>query len=144
MCGIKRPSLALTITYILTQLPLTLTQLPLSYTHMLETTPCCPVSHSRTHSHNSRSHTHSRHHPLLPSNVSPFTNRQDQIDVFQTPQFTLTVTLVGGSIKVNQGSENHRNTERFRRGLVFKVHRSLYHSTLGSRFRKKKEKTPSI
>jgi len=32
-----------------------------------------------------------------------------------------------------------RNVERFRRGLVLKVHRLLYHSTLGSRVFKKKK-----
>ena len=33
-----------------------------------------------------------------------------------------------------------RNVERFRGGLVFKAHRLLYHSTLGSRVIKKKKK----
>ena len=33
-----------------------------------------------------------------------------------------------------------RNVKRFRRGLVFKVHRRLHHSTLGSRVLKKKKK----
>ena len=33
-----------------------------------------------------------------------------------------------------------RNVKRFRRGLVFKAHRWLYHSTLGSRVIKKKKK----
>jgi hypothetical protein len=33
-----------------------------------------------------------------------------------------------------------RNVERFRGGLVVKAHRSLYHSTLGSRVMKKKNK----
>jgi len=33
-----------------------------------------------------------------------------------------------------------RNVERFREGLVFKAHRWLYHSTLGSRVIKKKKK----
>ena len=33
-----------------------------------------------------------------------------------------------------------RNVERLRGGLVFKAHRSLYHSTLGSRVIKKKKK----
>ena len=32
----------------------------------------------------------------------------------------------------------HRNIKRFRGGLVFKAHRWLYHSTLGSRGIKKK------
>jgi len=32
------------------------------------------------------------------------------------------------------------NVERFRGGLVFKAHRLLYHSTLGSRVLKKKKK----
>jgi len=32
------------------------------------------------------------------------------------------------------------NVKRFRGGLVFKAHRSLYHSTLGSRVIKKKKK----
>ena len=32
----------------------------------------------------------------------------------------------------------HRNVKRFRGGLVFKAHRWLYHSTLGSRVIKKK------
>jgi len=32
-----------------------------------------------------------------------------------------------------------RNVKRFRGGLVFKAHRWLYHSTLGSRVRKKKK-----
>ena len=34
----------------------------------------------------------------------------------------------------------HRNVQRFRGGLVFKAHRLLYHSTLGSRVIKKKKK----
>ena len=34
----------------------------------------------------------------------------------------------------------HRNVKRFRGGLVFKAHRWLYHSTLGSRVIKKKPK----
>ena len=33
-----------------------------------------------------------------------------------------------------------RNEKRFRGGLVFKAHRLLYHSTLGSRVIKKKKK----
>jgi len=33
-----------------------------------------------------------------------------------------------------------RNVTRFRGGLVFKAHRLLYHSTLGSRVIKKKKK----
>ena len=33
-----------------------------------------------------------------------------------------------------------QNVERFREGLVFKAHRLLYHSTLGSRVIKKKKK----
>ena len=36
-----------------------------------------------------------------------------------------------------------RNVKRFRRGLVLKGHRPLYHSTLGSRVIKKKKKTCS-
>jgi len=35
----------------------------------------------------------------------------------------------------------YRNVQRFRGGLVFKAHRLLYHSTLGSRVIKKKKKT---
>jgi len=34
----------------------------------------------------------------------------------------------------------HRNVKRFRRGLVFKAHRWLHHSTLGSRVIKKKKR----
>jgi len=34
-----------------------------------------------------------------------------------------------------------RNVKRFRGGLVFKAHRLVYHSTLGSRVIKKKKKT---
>ena len=33
-----------------------------------------------------------------------------------------------------------RNVKRFRAGLVFKAHRRLYHSTLGSRVIKRKKK----
>jgi len=33
----------------------------------------------------------------------------------------------------------HRNVKRFRGGLVFKAHRLMYHSTLGSRVIKKKK-----
>ena len=33
-----------------------------------------------------------------------------------------------------------RNVRRFREGLIFKAHRLLYHSTLGSRLIKKKKK----
>jgi len=35
-----------------------------------------------------------------------------------------------------------RNVERFRGGLVFKAHRLLHHSTLGSSVIKKKKKKP--
>jgi hypothetical protein len=34
----------------------------------------------------------------------------------------------------------HRNEEQFRGGLVFKAHSWLYHSTLGSRVIKKKQR----
>ena len=34
----------------------------------------------------------------------------------------------------------NRNVQRFRRGLVFKAHRHVYHSTLGLRVIKKKKK----
>ena len=37
-----------------------------------------------------------------------------------------------------------RNVERFRGGLVFKAHRLLYHSTLGSKVRKKREGLPRL
>ena len=37
-----------------------------------------------------------------------------------------------------------RNVELFRGGLVFKAHRLLYHSTLGSRVMKKKMKETGI
>ena len=37
-----------------------------------------------------------------------------------------------------------RNVQRFRSGLVFKVHRLLYRSTLGSRVIKKKEEGGSV
>ena len=33
----------------------------------------------------------------------------------------------------------HRNVQRFRGGLVFKAHRLVYHSTLGSRVIKRKK-----
>ena len=36
----------------------------------------------------------------------------------------------------------HRNEKRSRGGLVFKAHRCVYHSNLGSRIRKKKEDLP--
>ena len=36
---------------------------------------------------------------------------------------------------------SRRNVKRFRGGLVFKAHRLLYHSILGSRIKKKKKKT---
>ena len=36
-----------------------------------------------------------------------------------------------------------RNEKRFRSGLVFKAHRWLYHSTLGSRAKKEEEKSDS-
>ena len=36
---------------------------------------------------------------------------------------------------------HYRNVQRFRGELVFKAHRLLYHSTLGLRVTKKKEKT---
>jgi hypothetical protein len=35
---------------------------------------------------------------------------------------------------------HRRNVKRFRRGLVFKAHRPLFHSTLGSKVIKKKKK----
>ena len=45
---------------------------------------------------------------------------------------------------VVEHSGRHRNVRRFRGGLVFKAHRLLYHSTLGSRVIKKKKKAPCI
>ena len=35
----------------------------------------------------------------------------------------------------------HRNVQRFRGGLVFQAHRLVYHSTLGLRVMKKKQKS---
>jgi len=37
-----------------------------------------------------------------------------------------------------------RNVKRFRGGLVFKAHRLLYHSTLGSRVIKKKKRRMAL
>ena len=37
-----------------------------------------------------------------------------------------------------------RNVEQFRKGLVFKAHRLLHHSTLGSRVVKKKKTSASM
>ena len=37
-----------------------------------------------------------------------------------------------------------RNLKRFRGGLVFKAHKLLYHSTLGSRVVKKKKRSTSV
>jgi hypothetical protein len=48
-----------------------------------------------------------------------------------------TITCPGFSI---QEQQLRRNVKRFWRGLVFKAHRLLYHSTLGSRVIKKKKK----
>ena len=36
-----------------------------------------------------------------------------------------------------------RNVKRFRRGLVFKAHRLLHHSTIGSTLKRKEEVTAS-
>jgi len=47
---------------------------------------------------------------------------------------------IAGVLVVRGGVVLHRNVKRFRGGLVFKAHRLLYHSTLGSRVVKKKKK----
>ena len=48
--------------------------------------------------------------------------------------------LEGFGVRVSNFGQGHTRPERFRGGLVFKAHRLLYHSTLGSRVMKKKKK----
>ena len=56
---------------------------------------------------------------------------------------------VGGSCLTADGSRLnrqllYRNVQRFRGGLVFKAHRLLYHSSLGSRVMKKKKRARKL
>ena len=46
--------------------------------------------------------------------------------------------MEGGHVPM-QGGDRRRNVKWFRGGLIFKAHRLLYHSTLGSRVTKKKK-----
>jgi len=43
-----------------------------------------------------------------------------------------------------RGQLKNRNVQRFRGGLVLKVHRLVYHSTLGLRVKKKKKKKKKV
>ena len=63
---------------------------------------------------------------------------------FRVPGFGSRVSDVPAAVRAVQFSIQEqlpsRHVERFRGGLVFKAHRLLYHSTLGSRVIKKRKK----
>ena len=75
-------------------------------------------------------------------------------DTFQPPSRDKAVTVNRGTVHIGRSGTlrsgtvqfsiqekiHRRNVKRFRRGLVFKALRLLYHSTLGSRTMKKKNK----